>query len=234
MLLNEVEPDTMVTVRTITGGLDAKSHLEELGIVEGVELSVVATEPVHVHAGPILLKVDKKEVIIARGWADKMYVESDDKTIPLLKLETGDKGVIRSVEGGKEFEKHLSELGITIGAEVSFVKHLSDETLVISVGGNEVKMGEGMASKLLVESDKGNIQINQLKKGVKSRIVSIIGGTGFNEKMEALKVVGGAEIELTGVESTIHEPTLGRYITARIGDKVLTIGYGLASKVEVE
>ena len=233
MLLNEVEPDTMVTVRTITGGLDAKKHLEELGIVEGVELSVVATEPVHVHAGPILLKVDKKDVIIARGWADKMYVESDDKIIPLLKLEAGDSGVIRSIEGGKEFESHLSELGIKIGAKVSFVKHLPDETMVFSVGGNEVKMGGGMASKVLVESDRGNIQANNLKKGVKSRIVGIIGGTRFKDRMELLKVVEGAEIELTGMESTRHEPSLGRYVTARIGDKVLTIGYGLAEKVEV-
>jgi len=232
MLLNEVEPDTMVTVRTITGGLDAKKHLEELGIVEGVELSVVATEPVHVHAGPILIKVDKKDVIIARGWADKMYVESDDKIIPLLKLEAGDSGVIRSIEGGKEFESHLSELGIKIGAKVSFVKHLPDETMVFSVGGNEVKMGGGMASKVLVESDRGNIQANNLKKGVKSRIVGIIGGTRFKDRMELLKVVEGAEIELTGMESTRHEP-VGRYVTARIGDKVLTIGYGLAEKVEV-
>jgi len=170
MLLNEVEPDTMVTVRTITGGLDAKSHLEELGIVEGVEISVVATEPVHVHAGPILLKADEKEVLIARGWADKVYVESDDETVPLLKLETGDKGVITSVEGGKEFEKYL---------------------------------------------------------------VSLLGGIRFKERMEVLNVVEGAEIEFIGTEPAKHEP-VGRYATVRIGDKVLTIGYGLAEKVEVE
>ncbi|RLG32760.1 hypothetical protein DRN98_04820 [Methanosarcinales archaeon] len=233
MLLNEVEPDTMVTVRTITGGLDAKSHLEELGIVEGVEISVVATEPVHVHAGPILLKADEKEVLIARGWADKVYVESDDETVPLLKLETGDKGVITSVEGGKEFEKYLAELGIKIGSDVSFVRHLHDETMVFSVGGNEVKMGEGMASKLLVESDEGNIQASQMKTGVKSRIVSLLGGIRFKERMEVLNVVEGAEIEFIGTEPAKHEP-VGRYVTVRIGDKVLTIGYGLAEKVEVE
>ncbi|CAD7767979.1 MAG: hypothetical protein KBONHNOK_00053 [Candidatus Methanoperedenaceae archaeon GB50] len=55
--------------------------------------------------------------------------------------------------------------------------------------------------------------------------------------LEELGIVEGVEIELTGMltgmESTRHEP-VGRYVTARIGDKVLTIGYGLAEKVEVE
>ncbi|HDM36338.1 MAG TPA: ferrous iron transport protein A [Candidatus Syntrophoarchaeum butanivorans] len=233
MLLNEVEPDTRVTVRTITGGLDVKNHLKELGIVEGVELTVISTEPVHVHAGPILLKVDDNEVVIARGWADKVYVASDEGAKQVLKLEAGDSGVIRSIEGGKEFEKYLSELGIRIGAKVSFVKHLPDDTMIFSVSGNEVKMGEGMASKVLVESDRGNIQANNLKKGVKSRIVRIIGGDRFKDRMELLKVVEGAEIELTGMEPSRHEPG-GRYVTARIDDKVVTIGYGLAEKVEVE
>ncbi len=234
MLLNEVEPDSRVTVRKIVGGTDVKDHLRELGIVEGVELIVVSTEPVHVHAGPILLKVDGKEVVIARGWADKVYVASDDEAVPLLKLEAGDKGAVKSVEGGKEFESHLSELGIKIGEDVGFVRHLPDDTMVFAVGGNEVKMGEGMASKVLVASDKGNMQANQLKKGAKSKIVSIIGGTGFREKMELLKVVEGIEIELTGLESTRHEPSPGRYVIAKVGDKVLTVGHGLASKVEVE
>ena len=51
--------------------------------------------------------------------------------------------------------------------------------------------------------------------------------------LEELGIVEGFEIELTGMESTRHEP-VGRYVRARIGDKVLSIGYGLAEKVEVE
>jgi Fe2+ transport system protein FeoA len=234
MLLNEVEPDLRVTVRKIAGGADVKDHLSELGIVEGVELSVVSTEPVHVHAGPILLKVDDKEVVIARGWADKVYVASDDEAVPLLKLEAGDKGAVASVEGGKEFESHLSELGIRIGEEVSFVRHLPDDTMVFVVGGNEVKMGEGMASKVLVASEKGAIQVNQLKVGEKTTISGIIGGVGFSDKMNGLGVVEGAAIELIKVEPDIPSPVQGKYVTARVGDRVLTVGHGISEKIEVE
>ncbi len=72
-----------------------------------------------------------------------------------------------------------------------------------------------------------------MKTGVKSRIVSLLGGIRFKERMEVLNVVEGAEIEFIGTEPAKHEP-VGRYVTVRIGDKVLTIGYGLAEKVEVE
>ncbi|MHC1573930.1 MAG: FeoA family protein [Candidatus Syntropharchaeales archaeon] len=234
MLLNEVEPDTRVTVRKIMGGADVKDHLRELGIVEGVELTVISTEPVHVHAGPILLKVDDNEVVIARGWADKVHVASDDETVPLLHLEAGDHGTVTSVEGGKEFEKQLSGLGIKIGKEVGFVRHLPDDTMVFMVGGNEVKMGEGMASKVLVASEKGAIQLNQLKVGEKTTISGIIGGVVFSDKMNDLGVVEGAEIELIKVESGIPGPVQGRYVTARVGDRVVTIGHGTSEKIEVE
>ncbi|MCK4736095.1 MAG: FeoA domain-containing protein, partial [Methanophagales archaeon] len=55
-LLSKVEPEVKVAVKKIDGGLEVKRHLEELGFAEGTELTVVATEPVHVHVGPISLK----------------------------------------------------------------------------------------------------------------------------------------------------------------------------------
>jgi hypothetical protein len=35
-------------------------------------------------------------VIIARGWADKLYVEKEGEAVPLLRLEKGDEGIERS------------------------------------------------------------------------------------------------------------------------------------------
>ncbi|MBW2637003.1 MAG: ferrous iron transport protein A, partial [Deltaproteobacteria bacterium] len=100
--LKDVEPETMVVVKEITGGLDVKEHLEELGVKEGVELNVVATEPVHVHWGPISLALGDQEIVIARGWADKIYVDKEGSILPLLRLEEGDKGTVISIEGGKD------------------------------------------------------------------------------------------------------------------------------------
>jgi Fe2+ transport system protein FeoA len=94
-ILAEVEPEVKVTVKEIGGGSEVKGNLADLGISKGTELTVVATEPVHVHAGPIALNVTAgREAVIARGWADKVYVEKGGETLPLLQLENGDKGTL--------------------------------------------------------------------------------------------------------------------------------------------
>jgi len=55
--------------------------------------------------------------------------------------------------------------------------------------------------------------------------------------LEEVGIVEGVEIELTGMltcmEPARDEPSLGRYVRAWIGDKVLTVGYGLGEKVGV-
>ena len=59
-LLTKVEPETKVVVKKIEGGSEIKSSLGDLGIEEGTELTLVASEPMHVHVGPISLKVADK------------------------------------------------------------------------------------------------------------------------------------------------------------------------------
>ena len=49
-LLAEGEPEVDVTVKKIDGGPEVRANLADLGISEETELTVVATEPVHVHA----------------------------------------------------------------------------------------------------------------------------------------------------------------------------------------
>ena len=131
-LLSEVEPEVKVAVKRIDGGLEVKGNLEELGISEGTELTVVATEPVHVHAGPISLKAAGREAVVARGWADKVYVEKEGETVPLLRLEAGEKGTVKTIEGGKVFEDFFALLGIEKGKEIEFLRpsliHISEPT----------------------------------------------------------------------------------------------------------
>jgi Fe2+ transport system protein FeoA len=81
-LLSEIEPETKVTAKRIDGGLEIQEHLRELGIEEGTELTVVADEPLHMHMESISLKTKKGEAVIARGWADKVYVEKEGKILP--------------------------------------------------------------------------------------------------------------------------------------------------------
>jgi len=146
-LLSEVEPEIKVRVEKIDGGAEVNSHLEELGIAEGTELTVVATEPVHVHAGPISVKSGEGELTIARGWADKVYVEKGGETLPLLRLEAGDKGTVKTIEGGKTFETWVDELGVKIGTEVEYWRNLAGVTMVFKVDGTVLSMGTGQSSR---------------------------------------------------------------------------------------
>jgi len=234
-LLNEVEPEEVVTVKKIEGGSETKGHLEELGISEGTELTVVATEPVHVHAGPIALKgATGREVVIARGWADKVYVEKEGGTLPLLRLEGGDKGTVKIIEGGKTFEDNFAELSIEKGSEVEFIRHLPDDTLVFKIDDSEASMGEGQASKVLVERDGKLIQINYLAEGTQASISKIIGGTSLTGKFEQLGIAEGKEITLVRKETSAPSPKRGTYVLAKIGEQLVTVGKGLAEKVRVE
>jgi len=232
--LSEVEPEVKVGVKKIEGGLEVKGHLEELGISEGTELTVVATEPVHMHVGPISLKAAGREAVIARGWADKVYVDKEGETLPLLRLEAGDKGTVKTIEGGKVFEDNFAELGVEKESEVEFLRHLPDDTLVLKIDDREISMGEGQASKVLVEREEKNIQINYLGEGEKAKISKVIGGTSLKEKFEQMGVVEGKEITLVRKEMPAPVPKRGTYVLAKIGEQLVTIGHGLAEKVWVE
>jgi len=233
-LLKDVEPETTVLVKEITGGADVKEHLEELGVTEGVKLEIVATEPVHVHSGPISLAVADQEIIIARGWADKIYMEHKGEVIPLLMLEGGDKGTVKAIEGGKDFEGFLSECGITKGSELAFLRHVPDRTLVFSVEGTEIKMGEGQASKVFGTRDGKSSQINYLKDGEKATMEKIVGGTHLTEKFDQIGLKEGSEITLLRKETPAPSPKRGSYVLAKVGAQSITIGHGLAEKVLVE
>ena len=233
-LLSEVEPEVKVSVKRIEGGLEVKGNLEELGISEGTELTVVATEPVHVHAGPISLRVAGKEAVVARGWADKVYVERGGETVPLLRLEAGEKGTVGTIEGGKVFEDFFALLGIEKGKEIEFLRHLPDDTLVLKIDDHEISMGEGQASKLMAERGGKNIQVNYLGENEKAKISKIIGGTSLKEKFEQMGVVEGKEITLVRKETPAPSPKRGTYVLAKLGEQLVTIGRGLAEKVWVE
>ncbi|KAB3542996.1 MAG: ferrous iron transport protein A [ANME-2 cluster archaeon] len=232
--LKDVEPETTVVVKEITGGLDVKEHLEELGVTEGTGLEVLATEPVHVHWGPIALRTnDQDELVIARGWADKIYVEKEGEITPLLVLEEGDTGTVRSIEGGKDFEGFLSEYGIVEGSELAFLRHVPDCTMVVSSGDAEMRMGEGQASKIFVTQDGKSIQLNHLKEGESSTVEKIVGGTHVKEKFEQIGLAEGSRITLLRREIAAPAPDKGTYIRANVGGQHITIGHGLAEKVLV-
>ena len=233
--LDKVEPETTVTVKKIEGGSDVKKSLKDLGVVEGVELTVISTEPIHVHSGAISLVLSGRGVIVSRGWGDKIIVEKDGRSLPLLQLEKGEDGIVKSIKGGKELKKFISDdLGIKPGEKTEFSRHLEDVTLVLKIGDSEVRMGEGQASKVLVEKDGELVQINYLMTGEKAKIAKILGGMSLIKKFDEMGLKEGGDITMIKREEGAPSQKRGNYVTAKIGGELITIGRGLAEKISVE
>ena len=155
--------------------------------------------------------------------------------LPLLKLEQGDKGIVRASEGGKDFETWVSELGINKDSEVEFLTHIPHETLVLEVDGKEIKVGLGKASRLWVEVEGKTIQVNHLEKGKRAKVSKVVGGARHQEEMEELGIREGAEITVVEKEPSGALPQRkGNYVLARIGDRMVSIGRGMAGKVWVD
>jgi Fe2+ transport system protein FeoA len=233
-LLTEVEPETRVVVKKIEGGSEVKASLGDLGIEEGVELTLLASEPVHAHVGPISLKVADKEVIVSQGWADKIFVEKEGAILPLLRLEKGDKGVVKSIEAGGGFKDWVSELGINEGSEVEFLAHIPDEILVLKVDDKEIKMGPGKMSSVWVEAEGKIMQTNYLEGGKKARVSKVLGGTRHEQEMEKVGIRKGREITLVGREVAETPQRRGNYVLAKVGGQMISIGRGMAEKIVVE
>ena len=234
-LLTEVEPETNVVVKKIEGGSEIKAYLGDLGIVEETELTLLASEPVHAHVGPISSKLTDKEVIVSQGWADKIFVEKEGAVLPLLRLEKGDRGVVKSIEGGKDFEGWVSDLGLNEGSEVEFLTHIPDETLILKVGDEVIKMGPGRLSRVWVQDEGKTIQINYLEQGKKAKVNKVIGGTRHKQEMEEVGIKEGIEIILVGKELSETPPRRrGDYVLVKLGEQMITIGHGMAEKILVE
>jgi ferrous iron transport protein A len=70
---------------------------------------------------------------------------------PLGELATGERGVIRQLQGGRAFTSRLSALGFTIGAEITVIQNYGRGPIEVTVCDTHVALGRGEAQKLLVE-----------------------------------------------------------------------------------
>ena len=234
-MLVDVEPGSKVTIKRIEGGEEIKRHLDDLGVMKGEELSVLEQGPKHRHMGAISFSMDGREVVLGHGMADKVYMADKDGVMTsLLEMEKGHHGILKAFGGGKDFVEWLYELGMEVGKEIEFLRHLPNDTLLFDVEGRLVPMGEGQASKILANREGKTIQINFLGIGEKAEVRSIIGGTNFKDKMQETGIREGAEITLSKRESTVPIRERGKYVRVETGDRQVTIGYGMARKIWVD
>ncbi|NLP47397.1 MAG: hypothetical protein GX345_00460 [Clostridiales bacterium] len=69
----------------------------------------------------------------------------------LSMLSKGQKGKVRTVKAGKTATKRLYELGFNTGAAFTVIKN-DNGPIIVSLHGNKVALGRGLASKVLLEA----------------------------------------------------------------------------------
>jgi len=73
------------------------------------------------------------------------------KTVALINLKEGQKGIIVSVLGGRSVIQRLTDMGLTPGTELKMVRKGRLCPIEISVRGFKLALGNGLAAKILVK-----------------------------------------------------------------------------------
>jgi len=214
-----------VKIVRIEGGEEVEKKLKELGIDVGEVVEI--ERAIHEHYGPLILKVNGRDVAIPRGIAERIDVEGGKS---LLEIEGGKVKIERLEKLGKDLKEELSKVGIVEGKEVEVVGHTTERTLKLEVDGEEYELGPGKTSKILVEKEGNLVQAIFLNEGEEGVVNDIIGGRRVSERLGDLK---GKKIKLVSVERREeYREEVG--INLNVREKLVTIGRGLAEKVWVK
>lgn len=71
----------------------------------------------------------------------------------LLTLKQGDIGKVKFIDAGRHATRRLYEMGFNIGASVKIVKNDGGGPVIVSLAGNKVALGRGLANKIELTLD---------------------------------------------------------------------------------
>lgn len=236
MLLSEVKPEVNVIIEKISGGLPVIKYLEDLGIKEGIELRV-QSRSLQEPTGAISIKTPAGKVVVPRGWGNAVLVRKGGQTVPLPRLERGDEGKVKSIKrrGGGSLSDFLSLIGVEEGGELTFLQILPEHLLVFELNGKEVRLREGEAAKILVDFEGALIQSNYLQEGEKGEIRTVLAGEHLEERLDEMGVKEGKRIAFLKRGTVPPEPQhQAGYVVLRLGEETISLGRGIAEKVEVK
>ena len=80
--------------------------------------------------------------------------------VPLVQLDLGQVGLVRSVRGGHRLMSRLAALGFTPGAPVRVMRNHGFGPIIVSVRGAQIALGRGEAGRVLVHpAMEGNDEV---------------------------------------------------------------------------
>lgn len=68
----------------------------------------------------------------------------------LIQLNPGDKGKVQKIDAGGNATRRLYEIGFNTGSNVQVLKN-DRGPLIVSLSGNKIAVGRGLAQKIIVE-----------------------------------------------------------------------------------
>jgi ferrous iron transport protein A len=143
--LSEAAVGTRVRIRAVHFPPELQGRMLGLGFVPGSVVEVVREAP---FGDPRVYLVRGKLITLRRSEADFVEVEPLDKVIPLSMAQIGKDYLVRSFAGGPFFVSRMRSLGVDIGSRV---RVLSKFPMMILADGKQVRIGMGMAEKIIVE-----------------------------------------------------------------------------------
>jgi ferrous iron transport protein A len=77
-------------------------------------------------------------------------MENNQSLTPVAELPTGEKGLLMTLQMGRNELTRCSSLGLTPGTEVTMVQNLGRGPLILKVRGTNIALGRGQAVQLFV------------------------------------------------------------------------------------
>ena len=150
MKLSEAAVGSRVKVVSVNFPPSLQNRILGLGFVPGATVEVVREAPL---GDPKVYLVHGKFITLRSSEASMIEVEPIDKKFPLSMATIGRRYRIVSFAGGSFFLSRVKALGLREDMEILVEDKFP---MTILAGGRRIKLGMGMAEKILVEEiDRG-------------------------------------------------------------------------------
>ena len=145
MKLSEAAVGTKVKIVSVNFQPELQGRILGLGFVPGSIVEVIREAP---FGDPRVYMVHGKMITLRKNEADLIEVKPIDRSFPLSMAEAGKRYVVKAFLGGPIFLSRIKSMGVDIG---SLIEVKSKFPVIAFVNGKTVKIGMGMAEKILVE-----------------------------------------------------------------------------------
>ena len=73
-----------------------------------------------------------------------------EQLFPLSTTQIGDRNAIAQILSGKNMERRLSQMGLTLGSEVQVISKTTSGSVIICIQDEQIGLGAGMANRVMV------------------------------------------------------------------------------------